>query len=261
MTEQTPPEEDYVPLPGVRDLAVADPWRWLRAGWADFRRAPAHSLAYGGILVLASYVITGVMVLTGNWVFMFSLLTGFMLVAPVLAFALYETSRRLQRGQPPSIRGSLDAVRSNFGNEMIFAVVLLIVLLVWARAAAMVHVFFPAMSEPSLYQLVAFFGVGTAVGSIFAAVAFAVSAFSLPMMMDRRADVISAVITSFVAVLRNKGVMVLWAAIILGCVLVGFATAYLGLVITLPVIGYATWHAYQDTIEAEGTVETERNPR
>ncbi|MBA1146137.1 DUF2189 domain-containing protein [Ectothiorhodospiraceae bacterium WFHF3C12] len=257
MTEQTPPEEDHVPLPGVRDLSPAAPWRWLRAGWADFRRAPAHSFAYGAILVLASYAITGVMILTGNWVFMFSLLTGFMLIAPVLAFALYETSRRLQLGQPPSIAGSLQAVRSNFGNELIFAVVLLIVLLVWARAAAMVHVFFPALSDPSLYQLVAFFSIGTAVGAVFAAVAFAVSAFSLPMMMDRRADVISAVITSFMAVLRNKGVMVIWAALILISVLVGFATAYLGLVITLPVIGYATWHAYQDTIEAPGATERE----
>jgi uncharacterized membrane protein len=251
MTRQAPPEKEYVPLPGVRTLAPAAPWRWVKAGWWDFKRAPAHSLTYGGALMLASYAITAVVVLTGNWVLMFSLLTGFMLVAPVLAFALYETSRRLQRGQSPSIRGSLEAVRSNFRNEMIFAVVLLIIFLVWARAAAMVHVFFPAISEPALNQVVAFFGVGTAVGAVFAAVVFAVSAFSLPMMMDRRTDVISAVITSFIAVLHNKGAMVIWASLILTSVLVGFATAYLGLMVTLPVIGYATWHAYQDTIEPE----------
>lgn len=251
MNETSPPTEDYVPLPGVHRLPVDAPWRWLRAGWSDLRRAPLHSLTYGGIVLLVSYLITGITYATGNWVLMFSLLTGFLLIGPVLAFALYETSRQLQQGRPVSMAECLQAVRSNFGNEMIFAVVLLIVLLVWARAAALVHVFFPAMSDPALPQLAAFFGVGTAVGAVFATVVFAVSAFSLPMMMDRRTDVITAVITSVAAVLQNKGVMVIWAGMILASVLIGFATAFVGLVVTLPLIGHATWHAYQETIEAQ----------
>ena len=93
-----------------------------------------------------------------------------------------------------------------------------------------------------------FLGVGTAVGAMFAFVVFGAAAFSLPLMVDRDMDVISAVITSFIAVNRNKPAMVLWAALIVALVGAGFATAFLGLAVVLPVTAFATWHAYQETI-------------
>jgi uncharacterized membrane protein len=118
------------------------------------------------------------------------------------------------------------------------------------RAASMVHVFIPVQTDPRWQDLLIFFGIGSLIGSVFAALIFCASAFSLPMIMDRQVDMITAVVTSINAVLRNKSVMTLWAAIIGLAVLLCFATALLGIILLLPLIGHATWHAYQDTIDA-----------
>ena len=237
-------------LPEVRSLAPGAALGWLAAGWRDFRRAPLHGLTYGLALVAVSYFITAVTYLTGNLVLLAALLSGFLLVAPVLPLALYDVSRQLQRGAAPSYRQGLRAIRGNLGNQVIFAVVLLVILLVWARAAAMVHVFFPAVAHPSAAELAGFLAVGTAVGAVFAFLVFGAAAFSLPLMVDRDMDVISAVITSFIAVNRNKPAMILWAGLIVALVGVGFITAFFGLAVVLPVTAFATWHAYQETIGA-----------
>ena len=140
--------------------------------------------------------------------------------------------------------------RRSLGNAMVFALVLLIVFLVWARAGSMVHVFFPADADPGWQGLVAFFGIGSAVGSLFALVSFAISAFSLPMLCDRDVDAVSAVVSSVNAVLRNKRAMAVWVALIVLLTALGFATALVGLGVTLPLLGHATWHAYRDTLDA-----------
>ena len=112
------------------------------------------------------------------------------------------------------------------------------------------YVFMPMQAHPDWLQLLPFFGFGSMIGTVFAGVVFAASAFSLPMIMDRKTDAITAVITSANAVLRNKKTMLLWAAIIMFTVLLGFATALLGFLFLMPVIGHATWHAYKETIDA-----------
>jgi len=239
-------------LPAVRRLPPTAALGWLAAGWRDFRHAPLHGLTYGLALVAVSYFITAVTYLTGNLVLLAALLSGFLLVAPVLPLALYDVSRQIYRGATPSYRRGLQAIRSNLGNQLIFAVVLLVILLVWARAAAMVHVFFPAVAQPGAAELAGFLAVGTAVGAVFAFLVFGAAAFSLPLMVDRDMDVITAVITSFVAVNRNKPAMILWAALIVALVGVGFATAFFGLAVVLPVTAFATWHAYQETIGPGG---------
>jgi len=95
-----------------------------------------------------------------------------------------------------------------------------------------------------------FLGVGSAIGSVFSAIVFCVSAFSLPMIIDRKADMVTAVVTSFNAVLRNKPAMFVWVLLIVAAVGIGIATAFIGLAVALPLIGHATWHAYQETIDA-----------
>ena len=69
------------------------------------------------------------------------------------------------------------------------------------------------------------------------------------MMLDRGTDAITSALTSINGVIKNRGVMLLWAALIAGLVLVGFATAYIGLAVVLPLIGHATWHAYRETVQ------------
>lgn len=243
-----------------RRLSLSDPFRWLKLGWQDFIRAPGTSLWYGGFLVLLSYVLAYFTWRLGGYVLIFSVMSGFVFIAPVLALGLYSISCQLQRGLKPQIGYCLREGRRHLGNEMVYSAIMLVIFLVWARAASMIHVFFPMEAQPELADLALFLGVGTTVGALFTALVFSASAFSLPMMLDRQADTVTAVLTSVNAVLRNKGPMVVWAALIGLCLIVSFATAFLGLAVLMPVVGYATWHGYRDTIRADAWPENRKLP-
>ena len=261
-----PPEE----LPFVapcRPLQLDAALGWLRAGWQDLRAAPRQSLTYGLIMVLISYGITAMTLWLGNLGLYLGLVSGFVFAGPWLALTLYSISLHVERQEPVSLRRSLGDARQQVGNAMVFAVILTVVFLVWARAATILHVFFPDTGyadlkdllkalvnlgewHPQLQGLAWFLGVGTLVGALFSAIVFAASAFSLPMLMDRQVDSVTAVVTSVNAVLRNKPPMLVWASLIGACVLLGLLTAYLAFVVLLPLLGHATWHAYRDTIDA-----------
>lgn len=225
------------------------PFKWLALGWKDFRAVPRISRNYGLFVFLVSVAVTALAWYAGGWVLLIAMLTGFVFVAPLLAFALYSVSRQLYRGGKPSLRQTLRAMRRPVANAMVFGLVLLIVFLVWARAGSMVHIFFPMEGEPQLGDIAAFLGIGSAVGAIFAGFTFAASAFSLPMLANRDVDVVTAVVSSINAVLRNKPAMAVWAILIVLLTLAGILTALLGLVVVIPWLGYATWHAYRDIID------------
>ena len=233
-----------------RPLAAGAALAWVRRGWGDFRRAPGLSLGYGLVIVLLSWLVTAVGLTFGSYWVVLVLLSGFVFIAPILALGLYSVSRQLERGHRPSLSRCFREQGRSLGTVMVFALALLVVFLVWARAGSMVHVFFPVEAAPDWQQLAVFFGIGSAIGSIFALLTFAFSAFSLPMICDRDTDAITAIVTSVNAVLRNRRAMVVWVLLIVGLTAVGFATALLGLAVTIPVLGYATWHAYRDTIDA-----------
>jgi len=238
------------------ELGLDAPMRWLALGWRDFRRAWRQSLTYGVGLVLLGYLVTGLAWGEGNTLALFTLAVAFILAGPVLAFGLYSISRQLGLGREPRLGVCWRESRNHLRNELLFALVILIVLLVWARAASMVHVFFPVGEEGGVLGWMGFLVVGSAVGLIFAVIVFSASAVSLPMMLDRNTDAITSVLTSVNAVMSNKGVMLLWAALILGLMLVGFVTAYVGLAVVLPVIGHATWHAYREAVQADRHAST-----
>jgi uncharacterized membrane protein len=224
--------------------------RWLRLGWQDLARAPRQSLTYGGVIVLLSWLVSALAYRFGDLAMLLSLASGFIFLGPILAIGMYSVSCQIQKGLKPKLGYCLREGRRHMSNELVFAVMLMIVFLIWARAASMVHVFFPPEEHPTLQEQLVYFGIGTAVGSVFAGIVFAASAFSLPMIMDRKVDMVTAVVTSVNAVLRNKGAMAVWAALIVAAVGIGFATAFVGLAVLLPLIGHATWHAYQETIDA-----------
>jgi len=257
MTTHDQPADVRQTLPFVapcRALAPTAPFAWLRAGFADLRRAPRQSFTYGVLMAAVSLAI-GAAALSygsrfGNYWLLIGVVSGFIFVAPALAMGLYAISAALERGERPSLRRCIRAGVGHLSDELVFGLMLLVVFLIWARAASMVHVFFPPIGEPGLADLVPFLAIGSAVGSIFALMIFAASAFSLPMLMDRDVDAITAVVTSINAVLRNKPAMLVWIAIIVASVLIGFATMFVGFAITLPLIGHATWHAYRETIDA-----------
>lgn len=234
-----------------RQLAPSAPLGWLRQGWADFRAAPLQSAAYGlfcaGISLLASYVAFR----WGSYWLLYAALSGFVFIAPVLCLGLYAISAQIERGERPEQLVSLrEAGVRRLGTEMVFALFLLVVFLIWARAGSMVHVFFPMEVDPELSDLATYLGIGSAVGAIFVAITFSASAFSLPMLLHRDVDAITAVVTSINAVLRNKPAMLVWVLCIVGLLAVGAATAFIGFVVVIPVLGYATWHGYLETIDA-----------
>ncbi len=231
-------------------LQINAPLQWISKGWADLRRAPRQSLGYGIAIALLSWGVTAVGLWAGSYWAVLILLSGFVFVAPVLALGLYSISRQLERGEQPSLARCLVTKRKSLGNAMVFALALLVLFLIWARAGSMLHVFFPASGGADWRQLAMFLVIGSAVGSVFALLTFTFSAFSLPMICDRETDAITAIVTSVNAVLRNKPAMAVWVMLIVGLTAIGFATALIGLVVTMPLLGHATWHAYRDTIDA-----------
>lgn len=249
-TDDVPAPENMPFVAPCRTLELTAPLRWLRLGWADMMRAPRLSLTYGAALMALSMLIAAFAWRFGTIALYVGLATGFVFIGPALAVGLYSISRQLGKGQVPVMGYCLREGWHHVRELLVLGVVLLVVMLVWARAAAMVHVFFPVESNPGLTEMLPFLGIGSAVGAVFAAIVFSASAFSLPMIMDRKVDSISAVVTSVNAVLRNKKPMLLWASLIALCVALGFATAFVGFIVLLPLIGHATWHAYVEAIDA-----------
>jgi uncharacterized membrane protein len=251
--DELPIDRDELPFAApCKKLSPWAPFTWIRAGIDDLLQAPNQSLAYGLVVTIMIGVVSLLAWTRGSQWFMFAMLGGFVFLAPLTCIGLYAISAQLERGQPPlMVRSIRAAFKRHFGNEMVFALVLMVIFLVWARAAVMVSVFFPTEGEPTTMELVSFFMFGTTVGGVFAVVTFSASAFSLPMIMHRDVDSITAIVTSVNAVLRNKRAMLVWLTIIVVLLLVGAATLFVGLIVIIPVIGYAAWHGYLETIDAD----------
>ena len=244
-------KEDTRPFAApCRRLAANAPLRWIAAGWRDYKASPGISLAYGLIVFGVSLGVSLLAWELGSYVLVISMLSGFIFVAPLLATGMYSVSRQLGRGKSVSFARSVKRMHLALRDALVFALVLLVIFLVWVRAGVMVHVFFPAGESHDLMLLLRFLGIGSAVGSIFALVTFSAAAFSLPTIVDRDADMVTACITSVNAVLRNKPAMAVWIALIVALTGLGFATAGLGLIVVIPLLGYATWHGYVETIDA-----------
>ena len=234
-----------------REIEATAPFRWLALGWRDFRRAWRQSLSYGIVMAATMALVSWLAWRYGSYWFMLAMLGGFVFMAPVMCVGLYAISAQLERNQPVSLVRALRAgFRRYIGNEMVFSLVLLVLFMVWARAGAMVSVFFPMRGNPTLGDLALYLCVGSAVGAVFALFTFTISAFSLPMIMHRRVDAVTAVITSINAVLRNKLPLMIWLTIIVIGLVLGAATGFVGLAVILPIIGHAVWHGYLDTIDA-----------
>jgi len=253
MSSETDINRDELPFAApCRKLPPWAPFQWLMLGAKDLFAAPRQSFFYGLAVAVLMAIVSLLAWYKGSQWIMFAMIGGFVFLAPLTCIGLYAISAQLERDQPPSLTRSLRAAfRRHIANEMIFAIALLVIFLIWGRAAVMVSVFFPSEGAPGFRDLLPYLTVGSLIGSVFAAFTFSASAFSLPMIMHRDVDSITAIVTSVNAVLRNKGAMLVWLILILTGLLMGVLTLFIGLVVIIPLIGYAAWHGYLETIDAD----------
>lgn len=247
-------------------VPVGAPWSWLAAGWEDLRRSRGASLVWSALFAGAGLAILLVLHRYRMYNLALPLVTGFMLVAPLLVVGLYHISRELERGRPVGIGTALGAWRRNPGQVALLGFVLGLFFLFWIRVATLLFaVFFggeppPAFGSapPDLLGFVetviltgrnlGFLVVGCVVGAALAIVVFTISAVSAPMLVDRDVTVIEAIQTSFRSVQRNKAAMLLWAVLIVLFTGAGILVGFVGLAVTLPLVAHATWHAYRDLV-------------
>lgn len=249
------PDDTRALLPPIRHVSAGAPLAWLAAGWADFRFAWKPSVFYGIVFAAMGWLVAWVF--SNAYAYVWGLTSGFLLLGPFLAIGLYELSRQRGRGEAPRLRPTLMAWRPNVGSIGMFALVLGVLLLLWSRASLVViAVAFPS-EMPSLQNFMAdalspknleFLLTWLAVGSVFALLVFAIAVVSVPMMLDRNTDGIVASITSLAVVRANIVPMLVWGALITVLTVAGFALFYLGLIVAVPVIGHATWHAYRELV-------------
>lgn len=247
------------PSPRIRLVPVDRPWVWIGKGWDDFRRAQNVSLTYGGAIVAASYAVVAALWWFDQIYALWPLAAGFLFVAPLLAAGIYDTSRRLELGETPDFAITAGALARNPEHLAYLGLVLAVFNLFWVRIALLLFALFFGAPRNNIRELIdltlfsptalPFLIVGTVMGAILAALVFAIAAISIPMLLDKRdCTVWVAIATSWVAVRANWKPMALWAALIVAFTGFGMVPLFLGLAITMPLIGHATWHAYKDLV-------------
>jgi uncharacterized membrane protein len=247
------PDSGFV-LPQIRKVRFDAAVRWLGEGWGDLRRVPAASLAYGVCFAMGGWLMAWVF--ADAYVLFAGLLMGFLLLGPALAMGTYDLSRRLEQGEVPRFLDTVTAWRPNLANIGIIAAVLGVLFLLWARASMVAFaLFFDSGGLPTFADILraifafeqpTFAVVYLAVAGLFAALAFVISVIALPMMLDRKVDAVNAALTSMAACAHNPAAMLVWAGCIVSLIAGSLAAGYVGLVIVMPWLGHASWHAYRD---------------
>lgn len=244
------------PAAYARNLPARAAIGWLDAGWRDFRRNPWPSLAYGLFVFALSWAVLIGLHATGLLYLALPSVAGFLIVGPFLALGLYEKSRRLAAGEPVSL-GAMLLVRPRSRGQLAYAGLMLgSLVLFWLRAADLLYALFFGLSPfpgagkalvnvlttPRGWALIA---VGSAVGGLFAAFAFAISLFSIPMLMAERRDALTALGTSFAMTTQNLAPALAWGVIVAAGLALSAATGLLGLIVIYPVLGHGTWAAWR----------------
>ena len=252
MTETSAPPA--APLPLIGKVTLAELFISLSAGWTDFRRAPLFGLFFSGVYVVAGFALVTLGADTTAWTLMVSL--GFPLVAPFAAVGLYEVSRRLEDDEPLVWREILGVVAGERRRQIPWAgAIIVIYFLFWSFLAHMIFALFMGLSvmtnATSSYEIylttngMTMVAVELVVGAVFAFVLFGLTVVSLPLLLEKEIDFISAMLLSFKMVRQNLFVMLVWAFLIAVLVFVGMLPYFLGLLVVLPVLGHATWHLYR----------------
>jgi uncharacterized membrane protein len=248
------------PVTVSRNLAWADLRAALAAGWRDFAACPAYGLFFAAIFVGTGLFLSHALVTRGDTIWLIPAAAGFPLVAPFVASGLYEVSRRRESGLPISWGAVLGAVRRRGDDQLLMMGGFVFVgFAFWMILAHGIFAIFMAESgigEDSLALFrtaegLAMLAIGSVVGAVVALVFYAITVMSLPMLVDRDVDFITAIIVSLAAVRSNRVMLLLWATLIAVVLFAAMIPAFLGLFVALPVLGHATWHLYRRTVTGQ----------
>ncbi|MGG5809192.1 DUF2189 domain-containing protein [Falsiroseomonas sp. CW058] len=255
---------DAIPAPApaavrIHHVAPDRPWTWLAAGWRDLMAAPHVGFFYGAAVVAAGWVVVIMLLQMGAAWAVLPATAGFFLIAPLLGAGIYETSRRRERGEDASLPAAFAAFRRNGPQLALMGALLTIIHLFWVRMAGLLFaVFFGLGFSPAIEtlptallrsdHLLPFLVIGTGIGFVLATAAFAVSAVSIPMLVDRDITAMEAVMVSMKATAENWRAMAFWAGLIVVFTAMALVPFFLGLALVLPLVGHATWHAYRDLV-------------
>ena len=253
-TAEAMPQQEIV----VNRITLAHPWQWIEKGWADMLKARKYSLTYGAMIVLISGLLTLALILEGLLFILPFMIAGFYLMAPIVGLGLYQMSAHVERGEPLKFCNFLEAWKQNQSQLTILTAGLLIIMNLWMMSNFVLFALLYDGMHPPLDRFVStvflsgennlFVFASIATGFMLAWLAYAITAVSVPMLMDRGVDGWTAISTSVRAVTQNWAPMTLWAVLIVFFVGLGLMTFYIGLFIALPLIGHATWHAYRDLV-------------
>lgn len=254
------PQAARMNLPGIRNVTFVQPFHWLRDGARDLVKAWPLSLFYGIVFALLGYGL--VHAAEGRPHLAMALISGFLFVAPVLATVFYCVSHRLEHHHKlPNLFVPLVSWRANPSSLGLFTIMLVFVLISWERISAiLVGLFLNGSGISKLTDLLSvnavqqhpdFVVAYLAFGGVLALMVFSLSVVSLPMMLHRKVDFATALVTSFMATRLNFPVMMLWGALIAGLIAVGMATDFIAMAVIFPLLGHASWHAYRELVERE----------
>lgn len=232
------------------------PFQWLSTGWADLWLFPTVSILYGSSIFLLSVLVIYVLFSINAEYLVFSAFAGFMIIGPALAVGLYEKSRIISENETVSMAKMLSIRGKTLGQILLIGVVLGLIMVMWLRAAFLLYALFFGMVPFSgfdhivdeIFTTTTGWGlliIGSAVGGLFASFSFAVSAFSIPMLLDKKVDAFTAMGTSMALAWHNMKVAIVWGFIVLTLFLLCLATGLFGLIIIFPWLGHSTWHAYK----------------
>lgn len=252
---------DYEPIRSysARPVRWSQPLNWLKEGLDYFRATPRMSLAFGGLFALFGLAIT----IAGynEPQFVFTFWSGFLLVGPVLAMLSYHMARRIDDGESGAITlaGCLNMLTRKLGTTLLFSVLMGALMIAWVRLSGVIANIFAASVDTSagmLSLLATSEGIGMliallAVGGLFAALIFAIGAWSLPMLVDEKTDLSTALASSMKSILDQPVPMLLWGALVAALTIVGMATLFIGFAFIFPLLGYATWAGYRDLFDQQ----------